>query len=355
MKLMIGLIFCVLMLSPGFVFATNGDLASRVTALEDALSQGVVQQVQLTGAIEAEASYSSDYDDVKESGIDLTTVELGIDIALTDFFSGFALMKWEEDGGEGVFLDEGGATLGNVDEYGVAVTVGKLYVPFGVFETGMISDPVTLELGETREGAAIVDFVTGGFYGAAYIFNSAINDDADDDMIDAFGANAGYAFDADEMSFDVTIGWVSNMTSSGGFTAYLDDGDIALLDDYSAGATVSAVVEIADFTLIGEYLTALDSDYQAAEDSEPATWNLEVGYGFDLSGYSASVAVSYQGSDETAFLGLPETRFGATFGFDITDGLGIAFEYIHDEDYGTSDGGTGESADAVTCQLALDF
>ena len=31
MKLIIGLIFCVLMLFPGFVFATNGDLDSRVT------------------------------------------------------------------------------------------------------------------------------------------------------------------------------------------------------------------------------------------------------------------------------------------------------------------------------------
>ena len=206
-----------------------------------------------------------------KSDIDLTTLELGIDVALTDFFSGFALMKWEEDGDEGVFLDEGGVTLGNVDKYGVAVTAGKLYVPFGVFETGMISDPLTLESGETREGAAIVDFVSGGFYGAAYIFNSAINNDVDDDMIDAFGVNAGYAFEVDEMSFDVTIGWVSNMTSSGGFTAYLDDGDISLLDDYSAGATVSAVIGIADFTLFGEYLTALDSDYLAAENSEPAT------------------------------------------------------------------------------------
>lgn len=355
MKLIVGLIVCGLMLSPAFVFATDGALASRVTAMEDALSQGIVQKVQFSGAIEAEAGYSSGYDDVKESDVDLTTLELGIDVALTDYFSGFALMKWEEDGAEGVFLDEGGVTLGSVDEYGVAVTVGKLYVPFGVYETGMISDPLTLELGETREGAAVVDFGVEGFYGAVYAFNSAINDDDEDDMVDAFGANAGYAFEADSVSVDVSVSWISNLTSSGGFSGALGDTDVELLDDYTAGAAVSAVISFADFTLIGEYLTALDSDYLAAEDSEPATWNLEFGYGFEISGHGASVTATYQGSDEAVILGLPETRIGAAFGFDITDGLGIAFEYIHDEDYDASDGGSGESADTVTCQLALEF
>ena len=355
MKLIVGLIFCGLMLTPSFVFAADGGLAGRVAALEDALSQGIIQKVQLSGAIEAEVSYGSDYDDVKESDVDLTTLELGIDVALTDYFSGFALMKWEEDGGEGVFLDEGGVTLGNVDEYGVAVTAGKIYVPFGVFETGMISDPLTLELGETREGAVVVDFGAGGFYGAAYTFNSAIGDDADDDMIDAFGVTAGYVYEVDGVSVDLSAGWISNLTSSGGFSSYLDDTGVTLLDDYTAGATISAVVSIAEFTLIGEYLAALDSDYLVAEDSEPSTWNLEFGYGFEISGHGASVSATYQGSDEAAMLGLPETRIGAAFGFDITDSLGIAFEYIHDKDYDVSDGGTGESADAVTCQLALEF
>lgn len=352
MRLIVGLIVSGLMFTSTLVFAGDGALSSRVTALEDALSG---EQVQISGAIEAEIAYGSDYDDAKGSDVDLTTLELGIDVALTEYFSGFALMKWEEDGGEGVFLDEGGIVLGSVDEYGIAVTVGKLYVPFGVFETAMISDPLTLELGETREGAVVVDFGAGGFYGAAYTFNSAINDDEDDDMIDAFGAMAGYGFESDGMNFDVSAGWISNLTSSGGFSGYLEEAGVEVLDDYAAGVAVSAVVGIADFTLIGEYVAALDDDYVASDDSKPSTWSLEFGYSFDLSGHGASVAATYQGSDEAVGLELPESRIGAAFGFDISDGLGIAFEYIHDEDFDTSDGGTGESADAVTCQLALEF
>ncbi len=88
---------------------------------------------------------------------------------------------------------------------------------------------------------------------------------------------------------------------------------------------------------------------------DSVSWNLEVDYGFDLSGHAASAGLSYQGSDEAVNLGLPETRLAAVFGFEIAEGLGIAFEYVHDEDYDRADGGTGESADAVTCRLALKF
>lgn len=333
----------------------EGALEKRVNVLEEALSQVFFQQVKISGAIEAEAGYSSDYDDVKESDFDLTTLELGIDVSLSDSVSGFVLMKWEEDGDEGVFVDEGGVTIGNADAGGFLLTVGKLSVPFGIYETGLVSDPLTLELGETREGAIKVDFSSGGFYGAVYAFNSAINDDDEDDMVDAFGASAGYSYEVDGMSADVSLCYISNLTSSGGFSGYLEEEGYDVLKDYSAGMTLSAVVNVADFTLIGEYLTALDHDYLAAAKDEPATWNLEVGYAFALSEHAASLAVAYQGSDEAAFLGLPETRLAAAFRYEIVEGLGLAFEIAHDEDYAETDGSSGESADSATCQLALEF
>jgi len=36
------------------------------------------------------------------------------------------------------------------------LTAGQLYVPFGAFETGLISDPLTLEIGETRESTVLL-------------------------------------------------------------------------------------------------------------------------------------------------------------------------------------------------------
>jgi len=62
----------------------------------------------------------------------------------------------------------GTITLGNMEMFPVYLTAGKMYVPFGNFESNMIQDPVTLEIGETRESAGQVGFEHSGFYGSAY-------------------------------------------------------------------------------------------------------------------------------------------------------------------------------------------
>ncbi len=342
------LFFCfMVMFSPAAVLAADSGLAQRVTALEDRLSQGWFEKVQLTGALEAEADYTDDDGD-KSNDVDLATVELGVDVALTDSLSGFVLFKWEGDE-DGVFVDEGGITLGNVDEGGYAVSAGKLYVPFGVFETAMLADPLTLELGETREGAVAVEFASQGFYGSIYAFNSELDQDGDDDKVDAFGVMAGYAFESGDFSLDASAGYISNITSSGGFVDGLDGQGLDAIDEQTAGMTVAAIVGFADFTLVGEYLAALDSDYSDATEEEPSAWYLEASYGFDLGGYAATLAATYQQSDEAEFIGLAETRYGAALGVEIVEGFGVTVEYLRDEAYDDAE------ADSLTAQLALEF
>ncbi len=354
MRLVVSLIVSCLVFSASLAFASDSSLASRVTVLEDALGQGFLQSVEFSGAIEVEGAYERDYDSVRTSDINIATVELGIDAILTDYFSGFTLLSWDDEE-DYITVDEAGITLGSVEDYGVSATVGRLYVPFGVYETGMLSDPLTLELGEVAaDGAIVVDFGVGGFYGATYAFNGETDDNVDaddDDMIDSYGVAAGYAFESEVVSVDVSAGWINNIAASAGFDD-LTGGDI---DDYTSGATASLVANVADFSFIAEYLTALNDDYLDSEDDKPMAWGVEVGYGFEVAGHGASVAAIYQQSDEAVSLGLAEKRYGAAFGFDIVEGLGATLEYVRDEDYGTSDGGTGDDADKFTCQLALEF
>ncbi len=315
---------------------------------------GPFQQMSIHGAIEAEAGYSSDYDNNKESDIDLTSVELGIDVELNDWLSGFFLMKWEDDESR-VFVDEGGIILGNVEIYGASLTAGKLYVPFGVYETNLISDPLTLELGETREGAAVIDVAAGGFYGSLYTFNSAVNKiNKDDDMIDAFGATVGYAMETEAVAFDLSAGWISNLTSSGGFSGYLDDNGLEV-DDHTNGVAVSAVVAVADFSLIAEYVAALDSKYEKGNNDKPSAWGLELGYDFELLERDANVAVSYQGTDEAVFLGLPDNRISAGVSYALHENLALALEASRAKDYSVAKGGSGKNAEAVIATLTLEF
>ena len=114
------------------------------------------------------------------------------------------------------------------------------------------------------------------------------------------------------------------------------------------------------FVVIAEYIAALD-DFQATElafdgrGAEPSAFNVEAGYQFMLAGKDATVAIGYQGTDEAFALDLPETRVVATLSVEVMKNTSVSLEWAHDEDYDESDGGTGESANTATAQLAVEF
>ncbi|MBN2231391.1 MAG: LbtU family siderophore porin [Deltaproteobacteria bacterium] len=316
----------------------------------------IAEHVTISGLIEVEAGFTEDYDGNDESDIVLATVELGIDVDLHTYVSGHILLLWEEDDTEPVDLDEGYITIGNTEFFPVYLQAGKMYVPFGNFESHMISDPLTLELGETRESAALLGLEYAGFYAGAYAFNGDIDEIGDDNEIECFGLNAGYAFENEQFSFDIGGGWISSIGDSDA----LGDALPGEINDHVDGLAAHAIISWSGLTLIGEYVGAND-DFEAGEldfrgqGAEPETWNIELGYTFAVGEREAFVAAAWQGSDEALALELPEDRWLAAAGIGIFEGLSLAVEYAHDEDYDESDGGTGDEADTVTVQLALEF
>src|SRR5210317_89231 len=163
----------------------------EVGAHEESLLQKINERVTLSGVVEVEAFSAEDFNGADTSDITLATVGLGLDAEITEWVNAHILLLYEEDDTEPMDLDEGTITLGNLEKFPLYLNAGKMYVPFGSFESNMISDPLTLELGETRESAAQVGFEASGFYGSFYAFNSDIDDEtSDDDEIKSFGANA---------------------------------------------------------------------------------------------------------------------------------------------------------------------
>ncbi|MBN2705384.1 MAG: LbtU family siderophore porin, partial [Deltaproteobacteria bacterium] len=308
------------------------------------------------GCVEVEVGFTEDYDGNDESDIALATVELGIDIDLHKYVSAHVLLLWEEDDTEPVDLDEGYLTLGDPEHFPVYVQAGKFYVPFGNFESHMISDPLTLELGETRESSVLLGFEQAGFRAGVYACNGDIDETGDDNEIKCFGLSVGYVFGNNGFSMDVGADWINNLADSD----TLGDALPASIRDYVDGYTAHAVFSWQGLTLIGEYLGAADP-FAGAElefkgkGAEPETWNIEFGYTFALAGRETFAAIAWQGSAEALALELPEDRYLACVGIEIFSGLGLALEYAHDEDYAKRDGGSGKEADTVTLQLALEF
>jgi hypothetical protein len=336
---------------------SNYELEQEVKALQKKIEgAGVPGGLSFSGAVEGEAGTENGYGDEKTSDITLATVELGVEAEVCDWAVANFVLLWQEDDTPQVEVDEGTITLVNTERSPFYLTAGKFAVPFGAYETNMISDPLTLEIGETYQSAVQAGLEhPSGFRGSAYTFNGDIDEDGEDDTITCFGANVGYGLEVGNIGLDIGAGWINNIADSDGLGGWIDDSGLTL-KEYPGGFTGHVVVTVAPFMVIGEYVAAMD-DLAFTNDPKqeaPSAYNIELGYTFALMGKESTVGVAYQGTDNCGGI-VPETRLIASIGVSIGENVGVALEYARDEDYEVRDGGTGDEADVITAQLALEF
>ena len=315
------------------------------------------ENVKVGGVIELEAVRESPYEGDSASNAEVGTVEIGIEARIHDWVAGELVLL--DEPGEDFDVDAATLTIGPPDG-SWHFKGGKYAVPFGAFETSLISDPLTLELGETAETALGFGFSAGGFEGSVFVFNGDGNVKGRD-RIDAFGAALGWAMESEESGVGVNVSWISDIGDSDSLQEAIADalGSNAVADRVP-GVAASAMVSFGGFTLIGEYLAATD-EFQSGEvafldkGAKPSSWMVEAAYGFKIGGRDATIAASYQGTDEALALELPKKRFLAGLSIHLFEGVSLALEWARDGDYGEEDGGTGKNADAVTAKLAAEF
>ncbi len=342
-------------------------LEERVQVLEE---EKVVREEAIRAAspinfgalIEVEGASGEDHEGADSSDVVLATVELVAEARINEWTHAQVVYLFEEGDTEPGDIDQAILTFGNPERSPFYLSDGRMYVPFGVFESGMVSDPLTLELGETRESALQVGFETGGLYGAAYAFNGDSQEVGDDaDSIDQFGANLGWAMERDGYLLDVGLGYISSIADSDGVSGALDEnGDIGNLQDAVPGISAHAIVNTGPWTFIGEYTAASDEFYVAdmgfrGNGAQPTAWNLEANYGFMVIGREVSVGVARQESAEAVELGLPENKTLAALSVGIMDSAALSLEYALAEDYSMADGGSGEDGGIFTVQMAAEF
>lgn len=320
---------------------------------------GWFEQIELSGVVEVEASHHSPYQGDSESDVVLATFELDISSQVTDWVEVGGSLLYEEDETD-LEVDTGYILLANPDATPLSAAAGQIYVPFGRFETNLISDPLTLEIGETRESTALLGFAHSDFSGSLYAFNGTNNKNGDS-RIDAWGAALDYAWESDRMSWGGGIGYISDLGDSDTLQDTIEDNlgnnDI---HDQVGGWTINLDGQFGAFRLIGEYLAATERFEQGEipwkqQGAKPKAWNLEAGYGFRLLNKDATFAVAYQGTNEALAFDLPKRRWLLGLSVDIQENTALSFEWAHDEDYDQDAGGTDRNADTLTAQLAVDF
>ncbi len=329
----------------------------------------------ISGLIEVEANHVSPYDGKNESDITLATFELGISAQINNWVEATAALLYEQDETD-LEVDVAFITIANTDASPLFLTAGQLYVPFGAFETNLVSDPLTLEIGETRETAVQVGFVFGDFLGSLYAFNGD-NKIKGENKIGSWGANLGYAHEGDDRAWTLGAGYINDLGDSDTLGEAINENRVATLESiiedgldasgYSVdprervgGWTVNAGATLGQFSLIGEYLSATDDfdmDSLGFKDAggKPSAWNIEAGFSFPVLGRESVAAVAYQGTREALALDLPESRWLVGWSVEVFDRTSVSLEWAHDSDYSKSDGGTGKSGDTLTAQLAVEF
>ena len=317
-------------------------------------------KITLSGAIEVEVGYEDfDYDDPaeddeKSSDISLATVELGVDVDIVKYVKGHVLFKYEDD--EDVFVDEGSISINGEDVVPLYLNAGKLYIPFGNYESHFISDPLTLELGEIRESAIVAGFANDMFDLSLGVFNGDINEtDEDDDLIEKFVASAVFSLPEDTVSgLGLTAGasWISDIADSNGLQDVLDEAGTDEIEDYIPGWSAFLSVSFLDkFFFEAEYVAATDKfenddlGLAPGEKFEPKAWNFELAYAIteDL-----EAAIRYEGSNDALNI-IPEKQYGAAITYGLFENTSIAVEYLH---------GKFENDDErnlLTAQLAIEF
>jgi hypothetical protein len=336
-------------------------------------SGGWFQGLTISGALEIEAfrTDSDGFSGDSASDLNVATAELGIEAIINDWTTAsLVLLCEEEDGGSNdLTVDEAIITIANPDKTPFYFTAGRTAAPFGRFDTNMVSDPFTLDIGETKETLLLVGVETEGFYASLYGFNGDL-DDGSDNVIDNGGVDVGFAWEGEDRGVDVGVSYINDIGDSDGISDVVSanlPGGVNYQRNIS-GQAAHAMFTIGSFNLIGEYVTAGNS-FDATNEmafngsgAEPSAWNLEAGIAFDIAGHESTVAFGYQKTKQALGLGLPEKRLSAAFSVAILENTTLSFEWAHDEDYGAGDvdavsgtAGTGSDSDTITAQLAIEF
>jgi len=332
-----------------------GDKKAYETKLAGLLGKWA-DKIHPGACIEVEASYE-DYNfhdpskrDTDTSDLVLATVEIGFDVDIAKHVKASLFFLYEEDATD-FDVDQGIITIDGADVVPLYVDLGKMYIPFGMFESHFIRDPLTLELGETNESAAVGGFRNDLLELSVGAFNGDIDETGEENHINNYLASACFTLPettVPDLNLTAGISWVSNIADSDA----LQEEATATIKNHIGGFNTFIIASLLDrFFFNAEYLGAID-DFKAGELSfdggksyRPEAWTIEFAYGVTD---SLNLAVCYEGSNDCGDF-LPEKQFGGVVSYDLFKHTSVALEYLY---------GKFENKDTrhlMTTMLAIEF
>lgn len=338
-------------------FSDNQDLLLRIDHLEKQLLNSR-PTFNISGTVEMEVS-ALNTPEQDSNDANLATIEIALDTQINTWADAHILLLHEEGEDQEVVIEEGIITL-TYPQFPLILTTGKQAVAFGSFKSHLISDPLTLELAETKDTAITLSSEQGGFYLSTYAFNGDINKTGSKDKVNQYGAALGYAFENESLSLSMGLDYLSNLSESEALLAHLDDSNITHIESDIPAIALHTSLIAGNWHLLAEYVSALDS-YQTAEldfnglGARPRAFSSELAYNFNLAANALTITLGLQGSDRALALDLPKQRILASTSWLLQENTALGFELMQEKDYAAKDGGSNKTTDTATLQLAVVF
>lgn len=309
-----------------------------VPAMTAHAGQKIADNIELSGLVEVEASYV-DTEEGDTSDIVLATLELGIDAEITDWFSTHILFLYEEGETDGIEVDEAFASITPGDS-GLFIDAGRFAQSIGSFPSSMITDPLTLDLGETTQKSAVaLGWGNDNVEALVSVYNGDVQK-TDEDHINTWVGALNLNGEVNGLSLEAGVSYTNNFADS---DTLVDDFPTGETDHFVGGYSGYVVVGFDSVQLSGEYMAAAEefNDGDRAG-TKPTAYNLEL---FWDAPSPLGLAFRYAGADEFDV----DHQYGVTLSYDLYDGVAIGAEYLH------NDIGDDENEDIVTVQLAAEF
>ena len=322
-------------------------------------AEEVTSPIQFSGLIESEAGVAiiQEVETTTESDFALATVEFGADAQLSDNVLAHLLLLYEEgENNDNIAVDEGSIALKNIYGTPLAITFGRLYVPFGEFNSHFVSDPFTLEIAETGKTALQIGIEHQIFAGSLALFKSGVVA-AGEENNHLNNISACIAITPTEemlgegISISVGASFIKNLADTDGI-GDVTGFDADKLDDIPLGLGAFTSVGLSGVFLEGEFIAALGdlsgkTATGATFESKPWTLNTEIGYSLEGLPIPIEVAAKFERLHQDEDTNVE--RFGGVISAGLFDETaGIAAEFLR------TDVGDG-SENTLTFQLSAEF
>lgn len=335
--------------------------------------------LELSGEVEGDMNARGDFTGQNNTDLYVGDAELDMQALVNRWLTAYMNFAYDNSPNDvgsrldgGIYLDNGFITFGNLNVSQWRATVGQLYVPFGQFNSYLISDPINKTLFRTKGQPIIVGYGVPGNDGlavSAYTFKGVSNTSGNADMtnpyINQFGADANYQFNLGKVKTALGASYIQNVADSTGMqfpgfddpeygTAIVGDGFSTSPATEALQHTVPAIdlrglLSAGSYTLIGEFDTVTEAFSPTdlsfdGSGAAPKAYHIEGVYSFTPWDKPSTFAIGYDHSYQSLGLAVPEARINATLNMSFWRNTLASLELRHDIAYSEDDTAGGNGA-----------